>query len=269
MRFPVAIAVLLFASGCGSSAASGSVAESPATEEPSAPGEPAAEDDAVLVEDDREVADFRTRNLFLAPDETDARERVRASRGVAVEVRRRTDDEEQLVAPGSELRSGERFHMYVETEEDAYLYLMYRDPSGNTHLLLPTDPDGELRVRGGTRTRVPSGGTSIELDDNVGTEELYVICSRRPLGELDDDTSEVVRRARRGLDLPEYEPPPSRGPRTRRIRRRPRERAITLESVVPRMRMRGLRVVNDEGAVRATPDEDGVSVFLFPIEHVP
>lgn len=84
------------------------------------------------------------------------------------------------VAPGGELRSGDRFRLLVEVSADAELLVVHLQRQGWSDVLFP--PGGPTRVAAGQRLVLPGPGSDYTLDERVGEEVICAVASRGALG---------------------------------------------------------------------------------------
>lgn len=185
---------------------------------------------------------------------------------IEVRVFQRDGVEERTVQPGAVMQSGDRFYLSVRAGEPVYLYLMYVGPDGRAHVLYPPEGEGDFRLEAGREIRFPPD-SAMELDDVTGTEHLYVIASRDPIETLNDDTLASYRAAKAGQPLPEA-PASEPSPRTS-MGGSGAHTTLALGDLAV-VRTRGLTVVPDDAAdthLEASPDDQGVAVVFFPIDH--
>lgn len=82
---------------------------------------------------------------------------------------------------GDTVKHGDRIQVHVQTSVDAYLYLAYCSKQGLT--LYPRR--GGVRAPAGVVTAIPTENDELVVDDEPGTEVLYVVASVANLG-VDD-----------------------------------------------------------------------------------
>jgi CHAT domain-containing protein len=89
---------------------------------------------------------------------------------------------EIIVREGSVLQSGDHFQVHVETNKRAHVYVLLFDSQGRAKELFP-DPKIEQAgfIEGGQRIAVPEKDLWFWLDENTGTETLYILASEEPL----------------------------------------------------------------------------------------
>jgi hypothetical protein len=92
---------------------------------------------------------------------------------------------EVVVSEGSILRSRDHFQLHLETNNAAYVYILLYDSRGKARQLFP-DPKIPQPgfVEGGRKIAVPAPDLWFWLDDNPGTESIYVLASEKPLSDI-------------------------------------------------------------------------------------
>jgi len=90
------------------------------------------------------------------------------------------------VEPGSAVPSGARVHFKVNVSREAYVYIFQSTKSGEVSVLFPDPRIGTRNpLGGGSTARIPSDKTFRLNDKDVGTENVYIVVSRKPVTELD------------------------------------------------------------------------------------
>lgn len=114
------------------------------------------------------------------------------SGGAAVEVDRDTV-----------FRSGDRIRLTIATTETAYVYVVTRGSSGKWRVLFPSPEigQGSNLIPGGVIYPIPAAHW-FAFDEQVGTENLFVMVSRTPEKDLDA----LIYKLKESGDAP---PPPS------------------------------------------------------------
>ena len=92
---------------------------------------------------------------------------------------------EVLVGEGSVLRSHDNFQVHLETSRPGYIYILLYDSQGRASQIFP-DPkiDQPGFVEGGRKLVIPSKELWFWLDENTGTETIYVLASENPMGDI-------------------------------------------------------------------------------------
>ncbi|MBM3764959.1 MAG: DUF4384 domain-containing protein [Acidobacteria bacterium] len=84
-------------------------------------------------------------------------------------------------------RSGDRLKITVESNDEAYLYVIARGSSGLWKVLFPVTEvaSGDNLIQPFRRYEVPNGGR-FYFDDQAGEEKLFVVLSRKPEANFED-----------------------------------------------------------------------------------
>ncbi|HSR99430.1 MAG TPA: hypothetical protein VLM79_20400, partial [Kofleriaceae bacterium] len=82
---------------------------------------------------------------------------------------------------GDTVMTGDRLRVFVVTSIDAHLYLAF---CASQHLHTLPSPHGAL-AKAGQLAAIPDAGGELLLDDQVGSEVLYVIVSQPELSQAD------------------------------------------------------------------------------------
>ncbi|OGT82765.1 MAG: hypothetical protein A3G96_04260 [Gammaproteobacteria bacterium RIFCSPLOWO2_12_FULL_52_10] len=92
---------------------------------------------------------------------------------------------EVLVSEGSVLRSGDNFQVHLEASRAAYVYILMYDSQGRASRIFP-DPkiDHPGFVEAGRRVVVPAKDLWFWLDQDTGTETIYVLTAEKPMSEI-------------------------------------------------------------------------------------
>ncbi len=92
---------------------------------------------------------------------------------------------EVLVSEGSVLRSHDNFQVHLETNRPAYVYILLYDSQGTASQIFP-DPkiDQPGFVEGGRKLVFPSKDLWFWLDENTGTETIYVLAADKPMSDI-------------------------------------------------------------------------------------
>jgi CHAT domain-containing protein len=92
---------------------------------------------------------------------------------------------EVLVSEGSVLRSYDNFQVHLETNRPAYVYILLYDSQDKASQLFP-DPKIDQRgfLEQGRKAVVPARDLWFWLDENTGTETIYVLTSEKPMSDI-------------------------------------------------------------------------------------
>src|SRR5262245_40690596 len=92
---------------------------------------------------------------------------------------------EVLVNEGSVLRSYDNFQVHLETNRPAYVYILLYDSQERASQLFP-DPKIDQRgfLEQGRKVVVPARDLWFWLDENTGTETIYVLTSEKPMSDI-------------------------------------------------------------------------------------
>lgn len=92
---------------------------------------------------------------------------------------------EVLVHEGSVLRSRDNFQIHVEANRPAYVYVLIYDSQGKTAQLFPDAKiDQPGFVDSGKKVVIPGTDLWFWLDDETGTETIYVLASEQPMPDI-------------------------------------------------------------------------------------
>lgn len=96
------------------------------------------------------------------------------------------DTEYVEVDPEITFRSGEKIRLRVQSNDDAYLYVVMQGSSGAWRVMFPADEFGEgsNRVLAGRVYDIP-GRSRLVFDEQAGVEKLFLILTRRPETQMD------------------------------------------------------------------------------------
>jgi len=97
------------------------------------------------------------------------------------------DGSEELIKydGSSVLKSDDKFRVYVKPGSESYVYLYQADSKGNGSWLFPRK---EVILKNPTFSRdnwMPSRTNSFTLDNNVGTETIYLVASKNAIPEIE------------------------------------------------------------------------------------
>ena len=73
---------------------------------------------------------------------------------------------------GGKIMSGDYFRFQITIDKDAYVYVVFQDSADNIQGM------ESGFVNGGTELSIPDGDQWFHLDDNIGTEKLYLVASK-------------------------------------------------------------------------------------------
>lgn len=92
------------------------------------------------------------------------------------------------VRDGMALTSLDQYGLYLRADQDCYVYVYQVDSRGSVARLFPNDDfhTGDNLLKAGEERWVPNDAEFFELDENKGTETIYVAASLRPLPGLED-----------------------------------------------------------------------------------
>lgn len=98
----------------------------------------------------------------------------------------RANEAYREVDAASTFRSGDRLKITVESNDDAYLYVIARGSSGMWKVLFPVSEvaNGDNLIQPFRRYEVPNGGRF--FDDQAGEEKLFLVLSRKPEKNFED-----------------------------------------------------------------------------------
>ena len=99
----------------------------------------------------------------------------------------RANEPYREVDAASSFRSGDRLKITVESNDDAYLYVIARGSSGLWKVLFPVSEvaNGDNLIQPFRRYEVPNGGR-FYFDDQAGEEQLFLVLSRKPEKNFED-----------------------------------------------------------------------------------
>jgi len=120
------------------------------------------------------------KELFVSTDATNISPGIRFRL-----IQAGVNDAPMDVDPAGEFKTGDRLRFAFESNIDGFLYVAQQGASGNWGVLFP-NPDingGRNAVKRFEEYEVPSGAW-FELDENAGTERIFVFLSREPLKTL-------------------------------------------------------------------------------------
>lgn len=91
------------------------------------------------------------------------------------------------VNPDANFHSGDKLRIRIESNEDAYLYLVARGTSGRWDVLFPQRAirNGDNFVEASQPLIIPSSRGVWTLDERRGDEKLFLVLSRQPVADVD------------------------------------------------------------------------------------
>ena len=103
-------------------------------------------------------------------------------------VQRKTEKgwEGVMVPEGGTLHSKDNIKVFFRTNEDCYVYILSFGSSGVADRLFPNaQVNLSNRIQGHVEYYVPPGEDWFWLDENTGTETMFVVASYKPLSDID------------------------------------------------------------------------------------
>jgi hypothetical protein len=102
-------------------------------------------------------------------------------------LKRESDGSYEEVNPDSNFHSGDKLRIRIESNEDAYLYLVARGTSGRWDVLFPQRAirNGDNFVEASQPLIIPSSRGVWTLDERRGDEKLFLVLSRQPVADVD------------------------------------------------------------------------------------
>jgi CHAT domain-containing protein len=92
---------------------------------------------------------------------------------------------EILVNEGSVMRSRDNFQVHLEPTRSAYVYILIYDSQGRASQIFPDSKiDKPGFVEAGRKLVVPDKDLWFWLDENTGTETIYVLASEKPMSDI-------------------------------------------------------------------------------------
>jgi len=91
------------------------------------------------------------------------------------------------VEPNGQMMSGEYFRYQITIDNDAFVYVIFQDSTGN----IQTMEAGF--VSGGTELSVPDGDNWFHLDENTGIEKLYLVASKDQIAGFSSKVAELTQ----------------------------------------------------------------------------
>jgi flagellar basal body-associated protein FliL len=89
------------------------------------------------------------------------------------------------VQEGSALKSNDNLQIHVKPSRDCYIYGIIHDSQGIVDLLFPSQAAGvNNHAKGGTTYTIPKNNQWFFLDENTGTETIYIVASVTPMDDI-------------------------------------------------------------------------------------
>jgi hypothetical protein len=89
------------------------------------------------------------------------------------------------VERGGQIVSGDYFRFNVTIDNDGFVYVVFQDSSGAIQAMEAGF------VAGGTKLSIPDGDNWFHLDDNTGTEKLYLVASKDRIGRFSEKVEKL------------------------------------------------------------------------------
>ncbi len=90
------------------------------------------------------------------------------------------------IQPGTILRSGDFIKVLFTADRACYVYILQYGSTGNASVIFPNKAIALSNlVKGGVEYSIPPGSQWYFLDENTGTESLYLAASLEPITDLD------------------------------------------------------------------------------------
>jgi len=86
---------------------------------------------------------------------------------------------EFVVESGGVMKSGDYFRFQTKIDKDAYVYVVFQDSSGNIESM------EKGFIAGGKDFFLPDGNKWFHLDENTGTEKLYLLASKNKIDDFE------------------------------------------------------------------------------------
>src|ERR1700730_14481273 len=117
----------------------------------------------------------RARGLFVK----------KQSDAMSILVLKRDGDTLVPVDPSTAFKAGDQLKIQFQSNFEGYIYVVNIAPSGKRRVLFPYPEASNNAVQPDERYDIPPGGSTIEFDQEKGTEVLQVIMSRDRIAYLD------------------------------------------------------------------------------------
>lgn len=99
------------------------------------------------------------------------------------------------LSDGDTVMTGDRIQVFAQTTEDAHMYLVF---CAEVRKLAVFPSHGSISTPAGTTTVAPGKDASLVVDDQLGSETLYVILSRADLVSTDPRLADALHAAQSG-----------------------------------------------------------------------
>ena len=106
----------------------------------------------------------------------------------ALLVQRKTDKgyDGVMVKEGDTLYTNDNFKLFIRTNEDCYIYALMFSSNGKVEKIFPLESiNMSNRIQGKQDYFVPLGSDWYFLDENTGTETIFIIASYEPMRDID------------------------------------------------------------------------------------
>jgi uncharacterized protein DUF4384 len=109
-------------------------------------------------------------------------------------LRRAAPGQYDEVDADSIFRSGDGLRVSIESNDNAFLYIVTRGSSGSWNVLFPNAAinKGDNRIEAHQRQTIPAGG-QFTFDEREGTERVFVVLSRTQQSDLESLIYELDR----------------------------------------------------------------------------
>jgi len=100
----------------------------------------------------------------------------------------KNNGEEELIRSdgNSTLKSNDDYRLYVKPPKPSYVYIYQEDSNGNGSWLFPR-PEVDIKNPLNNKDNwIPSRNQQFTLDDNTGTETIYLVASDKPDYDLEE-----------------------------------------------------------------------------------
>jgi hypothetical protein len=128
----------------------------------------------------------------IVPDEKRVEE-ITFELGITAEVKTQLGEGSYSVVPGGMVPTGAKLAFGVNVSKDAHVYMFQTTPTGEISVLFPDPRIGtENPLRAGSPVRIPPSPQQFRVNaKDVGTENVYVVVSHKPVDNLDAALAKV------------------------------------------------------------------------------